>query len=112
MHDIKTIRANAQAFDAAMAKRGVAPQSAEILKLDEEKRRLQTEIQKYQSIRNKIAKEIGIAKAKGDQERVQALLSETQSMTGNEDACGNELSLAEKQLNVFLETLPNLPAED
>jgi len=49
MHDIKFIRANSEAFDAALAKRGLPAASKLLLQLDEEKRKLQTDIQTWQS---------------------------------------------------------------
>jgi len=74
MHDIKSIRQNPEAFDAALAKRNLPPVSSHLLKLDEEKRRLQTEIQNWQSEKNKMAKEIGMAKGKGDNARADELI--------------------------------------
>ena len=38
MHDIRVIRENPSEFDAVMARRGLAPVSGHILKLDEERR--------------------------------------------------------------------------
>ena len=45
MHDIRFIRENADAFDAALARRGIAPPRAKILALDKEWRALQAEMQ-------------------------------------------------------------------
>ena len=38
MHDIRLIRENPQAFDDALARRGDAPMSADLLALDEARR--------------------------------------------------------------------------
>ena len=38
MHDIRVIRDDPAAFDAALARRGLAPMSPEILSLDAERR--------------------------------------------------------------------------
>ena len=112
MHDIKWIRANAQAFDAAMQKRRLPAASELLLKLDEEKRKLQTDIQTWQSEKNKIAKEIGMAKGKGDQARVDELmLKQSVSNSGTQEKEAN-LAKIEEQLKNFLETLPNIPADD
>ena len=40
MHDIRAIRAEPDAFDAAMARRSLPPQSPQILRLDAERRAL------------------------------------------------------------------------
>ena len=52
MHDIKMIRENPTAFDAAMARRGRAAESPRLLELDEKRRRLVTDIQGKQERRN------------------------------------------------------------
>lgn len=112
MHDLKSIRTDPQAFDAALARRGLAPQSAEILKLDEEKRRALTIIQNWQSEKNRISREIGMAKSQGDEELAQELLRK-QDVAGA-TAAGQEhhLDVVEKHLTQILEALPNLPAAD
>ena len=43
MHDLKSIREMPKEFDAGMARRGHPPQSAKLLELDTERRKLQTE---------------------------------------------------------------------
>src|SRR5438105_221231 len=112
MHDIKWIRANPEAFDAGMAKRGLPPASALLLKLDEEKRKLQTDIQTWQSEKNKIAKEIGMAKGQGDQARVDELmLKQNVSTSGAQEKEAN-LARIEASLKDLLDALPNIPADD
>ena len=67
MHDIKFIRENPEAFDEAMARRGKQAQSSSLLKLDTERREVQTELQQLQQERNEASKKIGeIKKAGGD----------------------------------------------
>ena len=63
MHDIKKIRENAAAFDAALKRRPTytGPWAAELLKLDEASRGGKTEIQALQARRNEVAKAIGAA---------------------------------------------------
>lgn len=66
MHDIRFIRDYPEAFDAALAKRGLAPLATDITSLDSQRRALQTEIQALQSRRNEASKEIGMRKGKGE----------------------------------------------
>jgi len=40
MHDIKWIRENPEAFDQGLRRRGLPPQAADVLALDQEHRRL------------------------------------------------------------------------
>lgn len=109
MHDIKFIRQNPEAFDAALARRGLKPLSAEILKLDEEKRKRQTALQELLAKRNGFAKQIGEAKRKGDD--VSGIMEEAKRV--NEEISGLESSLAERgALEEMLESIPNLPAPD
>ena len=65
MHDIRFIRENADAFDAALARRGIAPAAARILALDKEWRALQAEMQEDQHRRNVLSKEVGKIKSEG-----------------------------------------------
>ena len=58
MHDIRAIRANPDQFDAAMALRGLAPQSATILHADEARRAAQTQLQDLQAARNEASSSV------------------------------------------------------
>ena len=51
MHDIRFIRENPAAFDAALGRRGLSPMSADIITLDEKSRALKTEWQQAQARR-------------------------------------------------------------
>ncbi len=109
MHDIKFIRENPAAFDEGLKRRGLPPQSAEILKLDEEKRAQQTELQEVQSKRNGFAKAIGQAKAKG--EDVTAIMAESKAI--NERIAALEAQVSEEgALTQLLSSIANLPADD
>src|SRR5260370_13198124 len=74
MFDLKWIRDRPEAFDRGLAGRAVPPQSPEILKLDKAWREAQTEAERLQAERNRLSKEIGTAKAKGQD--VGAILKE------------------------------------
>jgi seryl-tRNA synthetase len=73
MHDIKAIREDAAGFDTALARRAILPLSAELLAIDEERRRAITEAETALSTRNAMAKRIGEAKrAKQDTSELEA----------------------------------------
>ncbi len=112
MHDIKFIRANPEAFDEALRRRGLSPAAQHLLKLDEEKRRLQTEIQNWQSEKNKIAKEIGMAKAKGDQARFDELMMKQGVSASGAQQHEDNLARLDASLRDFLNDIPNIPADD
>ena len=112
MHDIKWIRENPAAFDAGLARRGVEPQSPEILKLDANLREAATWMQDLQSERNRLSKEIGGLKAKGDEAAAQANMDQVSALK-------DDLAAAERQhfdvgqvLHNALSGLPNLPSAD
>jgi seryl-tRNA synthetase len=65
MHDIRTLRADPVGFDTAMARRGLAPLSAELLGLDAARRDQVTRQQEALTRRNELAKQIGMLKRKG-----------------------------------------------
>ena len=112
MHDIRFIRENPEAFDAALARRGLEPVAAKIIALDEAKRAAATAIQEAQAKRNGASKAIGQAMASGDKDKAEALKAEVaelkQSMPEMEDA-DRQLGV---QLRDALAVIPNLPADD
>ena len=65
MHDMRAIRAEPAAFDAAMARRGLPPVGAELLRLDEERRAALTALQDKQARRNALAKQVGQGRRTG-----------------------------------------------
>ena len=112
MHDIRAIRDNPAAFDAALAKRGDAPLSADLLAMDEARRTQIGAAEAAQAEANKAAKEVGAAKGRGDDaefERLRALVSEKKA----EIAAMNENAKAQDAaLSARLAEIPNLPADD
>ena len=110
MHDLKAIRDDAAAFDAGLAARGLDPQAATILAVDEKRRAVQTEVQELLSRRNAASKEIGAAKGRG--EDAADLMAEVSGLKGKiADLEEQEKTLA-AELTGYLESLPNLPMAD
>ena len=62
MFDIKAIRDNPEAFDTGMARRGLGPQSPELLAIDSERRAAIAGAQAVQTERNARSKAIGAAR--------------------------------------------------
>lgn len=71
MFDIKAIRKDPVTFDQAWARRGLSAQTPEILRLDEERRAAQTELQELQAKRNEESKKIGALKKSGGDAQAQ-----------------------------------------
>ncbi|MGI4881367.1 MAG: hypothetical protein ACRYG4_28230, partial [Janthinobacterium lividum] len=80
MHDIKAIRADPAAFDAALARKGMEPQSNQLVALDATYRADQTAAQENLAERNRLSKEIGQAMARKDSVEAARLLDEVQSL--------------------------------
>jgi len=112
MHDIRIIRENPDAFDKAMSRRGLAPVSAEILALDEDRRAKIRASEDALAERNAASKMVGAAKAKGDEaefERLRALVGAKKEEIARLD---EEAKAEDARLTEILMSLPNLPAED
>jgi seryl-tRNA synthetase len=110
MFDIKFIRENAQEFDRGMARRGLDGQAAALIDLDAKRREAQTKAQEIQAERNRLSKEIGAAKSRGeDASAIMDEVSRTKAAEGEAGKAADEASMA---LNTALSELPNLPADD
>jgi seryl-tRNA synthetase len=112
MHDIRLIRENPQGFDNALARRGVAPQSAAILSLDTARRDTATRMQEAQARRNEASKAIGAAMGKGDAATADALKAEVAELKTALPALEEDERRLTAELNAALAAHPNLPADD
>jgi seryl-tRNA synthetase len=112
MHDIRAIREAPEAFDAALARRGLGPLSAQILALDEARRACIQRAETALAERNAASKEVGKAKAQGDEaefERLRALVAEKKDEIA---ALEEEAREKDAALRDLLSGIPNLPAAD
>ncbi|WP_439635079.1 serine--tRNA ligase [Oceanicaulis sp.] len=112
MHDIRLIRDEPAAFDAAMALRGMEPQAQRLIDLDARRREATSRLQEIETERNSKSKEIGKAKAQGDEDRFNALRSDVESLKSEMERLTEEARTAEEVLNQHLAALPNRPADD
>jgi len=112
MHDIRFIRDNPQAFDNGLAKRGLAPMAAQLIALDEERRRAIAAAQEAQQRRNALSKEIGQAKAKKDETRALALIREVAAIKERMPREEAALKEIERKLHDALAEIPNMPRDD
>ncbi len=112
MHDIRQIRENPAAFDAAMARRGLGPVSHDLLAMDEKRRAAILASETAQAEANTAAKQIGAAKASGNDEEFQRLRALVAQKKAEIARLREQAKAAEQALNTRLSELPNLPAED
>ncbi len=106
MHDIRAIRSDPAAFDAAMARRGLAPQSDAILRLDTERRAAQTALQDKQARRNALSKEIGQGRRAGGD--TAGLEAEATALRESMDSLEKSAPVLDADIKAILEALPNI----
>ena len=112
MHDIRAIRENPAAFDAALARRGLSPMSPDLLALDEARRALIHAAETAQAAQNAASKEVGAAKAAGNTEefeRLRALVAEKKAEVAQMNAAAGD---KDAELRDALLRIPNLPHAD
>jgi seryl-tRNA synthetase len=106
MHDIRAIRADPAAFDAAMARRGLAPIASELMALDTDRRAAQTALQEKQARRNALAREIGQGKRTGAD--TAALEIEATALRGDMESLEKQVPELDAGIRSILESLPNI----
>ena len=106
MHDIRTIRTDGPAFDAAIARRGLPAASPAIIATDTERRAAQTALQDKQARRNALAKEIGAGKRGGAD--TSALEAEATLLRNEMEGLEKQASMLDKAIFDTLASIPNL----
>ena len=112
MHDIRLIRDNPAEFDAKLARRGLSGVSSEILAIDSARRAKITAAEEALAARNAASKEVGKAKAAGDEaefERLRALVAEKKDEIARLE---EEAKAEDARLHDLLLGIPNLPHDD
>jgi seryl-tRNA synthetase len=109
MHDIRAIRDNPDAFDHALARRGLEPESKRLIALDEKRRTMILGLETAQARRNAASKEIGEAKKTKNEEKAAALFAEVSALKETMPRFEADEKKASKALNEALAQIPNLP---
>jgi len=112
MLDIRWIRENPEKLDEALARRGAAPASAELIKLDEARREHLTRLQQLQGRRNDASKAIGKAKGSGDSGKADELIREVAEIKAAIQEGEETERRIDQSLDDALARIPNLPADD
>ena len=112
MHDIKSIRDNPAAFDAALKRRGLAPLSRSLLAIDEKRRAAILASEQAQARRNSASKEIGDAKKTKDDARAATLMAEVAELKTTMPQLELTAKTADEELAKELAAIPNLPSDD
>ena len=112
MHDIKSIRDDPAAFDAALKRRGLAPLSSSLLAIDEKRRAAILKSEQAQARRNSASKEIGDAKKAKDDARAAILMAEVAELKTTMPQLEAATKAAEEELATELAAIPNLPLDE
>src|SRR5260370_14670282 len=112
MHDIRFISEHPDAFDRALARRGLAPESKRLIALDEARRREILELETAQARRNAASKEIGEAKKNKNEKKAAELMAEVAALKETIPAMEAAEKAASQALDNALAQIPNLPLDD
>ncbi len=112
MLDIKWIRENPEALDAALAKRGAEPLAENLIAIDEKRRSAIQSVQDMLSRRNAASKEIGAAMAQKNNELAEKLKAEVADLKSLLPAAEEGERQATDELNDALSRIPNVPHDD
>jgi len=112
MHDLRALRDAPDAFDTALARRGLPAEAADLLALDAERRAAIHGAETARAEQNAASKDVGAAKARGDEAefaRLRALVTERKTEVARLE---EEARALDARLSARLAELPNVPAPD
>ncbi len=105
MHDLRALRSDPDAFDAALKRRGLPPQSAEILAEDKARRDALTVLQSHQNRRRIWRARSGRRNAR---DRTVLLSRRSHAIAGRDGGVGSTWEDANRRVTALLENLPNI----
>jgi seryl-tRNA synthetase len=110
MIDIQTLRKDPEGVAKRLATRGPAAfDPGRFQQLETTRKQLQTEVEQAQASRNRIAKDIGAAKAKGQD--AAPLLEQAERLKAVLERSERQLAALQQEVQEFLKRVPNIPHE-
>ncbi len=109
MLDIQLFRNDLDGVAARLAARGYILDTAAFTALEAQRKEVQIRTQELQAKRNATSKQIGMAKAKG--EDVAPILAEVATLGDELKSAEEQLLVIQAQMQELLQTIPNLPHE-
>jgi seryl-tRNA synthetase len=110
MIDIQTLRKDPDGVAKRLAARGPAAfDLSRFQDLESRRKQLQTEVEQAQASRNRIAKEIGQAKAKGQDAK--DLMAQAEQSKASLESSEREFAALQQEIEDFLRRVPNIPHE-
>ncbi len=110
MLDPRLVRGEPQTVAKLLAKRGFVLDVAAIEQIEVRRKALQLETEQLQNDRNTRSKNIGKAKAAGQD--IAPLLAEVENLKGELDSKSKQLDVVQAELDAILHRLPNIPAAE
>jgi len=110
MLDPRLLRNELEATAAQLARRGMTLDTEQIAALETKRKELQVKAEQLQSERNSRSKQIGKAKAAG--EDIQPLLDEVANLGAELKQAQDDLSSVQSELQKVVLGIPNIPAPD
>src|SRR5579862_391380 len=107
MLDIQLLRNDLQGVATRLAARGMTLDTAAFERMEADRKAVQTETQELQAKRNQLSKQVGQAKAKG--EDASALMAEVGAQADKLKALEHRLDEIQRELDAFLSGIPNIP---
>ena len=111
MLDIKYVRENPDAIDAAMANRQTSWDREKFFELDEARRAVIAEVEELQATRNAESKKIGALMKEGKRDEAEAAKQAVRDVNDKIEGLGAHRSELEDELNTFMAHLPNIPCD-
>jgi seryl-tRNA synthetase len=112
MHDIKSIRDNSDAFDAALARRGLEPMADHIISIDERRRAIIRVLEGHKAKRNELSAAIGAAKKLKNAELEADLMAKVALAKVSISTLEVEQKAVDTELRDALASIPNLPLDE
>lgn len=109
MLDMKWIRDHPEALDTALKSRGEPPASDRLIDLDSQRRSAISQAQEAQTRRNSASKEIGSAKASGDEARAREMIDAVARLKTEIQDAESTARTHEQTLGEELAKIPNVP---
>ena len=113
MHNIKWIEENPKQFIKLLDLRKITNITIDdVLKLINSRKQSQTKLQEMQSVRNKMAKEIGLLLKNGKKEDAQKIKEDVAKSKQQEDKLEDKAKKIDQKLNDLLMSIPNIMLDD
>ena len=114
MLEIQKINANRDTYVDALKKRNIdaGPILDDAIQLDQERRRIQTELDATLANANKMAKDIGQFFKSGEKQKAEILKQKSSTLKETSKQLSEQLDTTQEQLRQVLYTLPNIPNEN